>query len=206
MHIRILAGKLDRQAGSHVYHHHLATRLAARGHHVSLIFFESEHAPLRSIETIAIPSTSYEQAAALWRINPILRYLHCARTLRRSHTSRPDIVIGGEHLLLRPHHRVHPDVPWIYLPHSLTVEDEISHYHLECTLHAVTISLYKHLQTWALQNASCTLRFTTIGCDYLRSAYRRVDLSRFVVNPIGIDAPKQTARGVRGPQVRLLLM
>ena len=102
MHVRILAGKLDRHAGSHVYHHALAQRLAERGHEISLVFFESKHEQLPAIEAIEIPDTAYEKVTFLWRLTPVLRYFHCRRTLQASNPSRPDVVIGGEHLLLKP--------------------------------------------------------------------------------------------------------
>lgn len=206
MHIRILAGKLDRHAGSHVYHYALAKRLAARGHSVSVVCFASQHEPLENIDTIEFCDRSYENTHLLWRLNPVLRYIHYCSELRACNLSRPDLVIGGEHLLLRSHHSIYPDIPWIYLPHSLTVRDEIAQYRLPPSLDIVTTTLYRHIQQWALQNASCTLRFTNMGCEFLRSAYRRLKLSRFVVNPVGIDAPTQVIKSPRLEQVRLLVV
>ena len=206
MHVRILAGKLDRTAGSHVYHYELARRLSSAGHHVSLVFFKSAHAPLPSIETLELPDTSFQHHPLIWRINPILRYLAYGEQLRELPLSRPDIVIGGEHLLLKPHHRKFPDVPWIYLPHSLTVSDEITHYKLERSLHIATLSLYRHLQVWALTHSNCTIRFTRTGCEALRTEYPNLKLSPFVVNPIGIDAPTHVDRHAYAAHLRLLIV
>ena len=206
MHVRILAGKLDRTAGSHVYHYELARRLCSAGHHVSLVFFKSAHASLSSIETLELPDTSFQHHPLIWRINPVLRYLAYGKQLRAHPLSRPDIVIGGEHLLLKPHHHIFPDVPWIYLPHSLTVYDEITHYNLERSLHVSTLTLYKHLQTWALTHSNRILRFTRAGCDALRTAYPNRKLSPFVVNPIGIDAPLYVNRDAHTANLRLLVV
>ena len=206
MHVRILAGKLDRHAGSHIYHYELARRLSSAGHRVSLVFIQSPHEPLAAVEALELPDTSFDKTALLWRINPILRYLAYGKRLRAARISRPNVIIGGEHLLLKPHHRKHPDVPWIYLPHSLTVSDEITHYHLEPFLQITTLALYKHLQAWALTHATCTVRFTNRACNALQSAYRHRKLSPFVVNPVGIDAPSQVEREPRAAQLRLLIV
>jgi glycosyltransferase involved in cell wall biosynthesis len=206
MHVRILAGKLDRTAGSHVYHYELAQRLSSAGHDVSLVFFKSAHAPLPSLETLELPDTSFQHHPLIWRINPVLRYLAYGKKLRTHPLSRPDIVIGGEHLLLKQHYHLFPDVPWIYLPHSLTVSDEITHYNLERSLHAVTLLLYKHLQAWALIHSNRILRFTCAGCDALRIAYPKKTLAPFFINPIGIDAPAHLDRSTHTAHLRLLIV
>ncbi len=171
-----------------------------------MVFFQSAHEPLSSDENLEIADTSFEHTAVLWRINPILRYVAYGKTLRGAPLSRPDIVIGGEHLLLKPHSRRYPDVPWIYFPNSLTVADEIIHYHLERSLRAATLILYKHLQTWALTHAACTVRFTKLGCNALRIAYPRHTHRPLIVNPVGIDTPAQVERTPRGTQLRLLIV
>lgn len=206
MRVRILAGHLNHEAGSHIYHNELARRLANRGHSVSVICFQSDHKLPDSIDVRQIENTRFELRPVMWRIAPLSRYRYCRKALRALRPSRPDIVIGGEHLLLKPHFELFPDVPWIYLPHSLTVRDEISHYDLAPSLRLTTISLYTHLQLWALAHSWCTVRFTSMAGECLRAAYRGKSMSRFVTNPIGVELPAATGRTIPPGGLRLLIV
>src|SRR5215472_3549131 len=114
MHVRILAGLLDRKAGSHVYHVDLATRLQARGHRVSVVCFRAEAG--LPFETVEIPRP--EAWPFFWRVRSATDYIGVSRRLWQATLDRPDVTIGGEHLFLRAHARRFPG-PWIYLPHSL---------------------------------------------------------------------------------------
>lgn len=203
-HIRILAGRLDRTAGSHVYHAQLARRLAARGHRVSVVAFEAPPDLDADAAVEAIPLVPYERLRAVWRLSSLLQYRHCTRELQRRPLDRPDVVIGGEHLFLRAHHRRFPRTPWIYLPHSLVVDQEIKSYDLAPVAHAVTTRLYVGLQRWALNHATRTMRFTHHACDALTLRYAGAIDPAFWVNAMGIDLPRRPARGPAPGIVRLL--
>ena len=205
MRIRILAGRLDRAAGSHVYHSELARRLAARGHAVSLVCFGCDSTLVALAEVCAIPPRPFEHSPFLWRIAPLRQSWHYRGALGSVHLSRPEVIIGGEHLLLKPHARLFPATPWIYLPHALTVTDEFRHQGLPPVLRGTTLLLYRHLQRWALAHASCTVRFTRMASDALTRAYPH-RARRLIVNPIGIDVPTVSARPPRAGSPRLLIV
>jgi hypothetical protein len=102
-HIRILAGQLNRNAGSHVYHMELTRRLAARGHRMSVVCFGSGAAVSDVADVVEIAPLVIQDLPLVWRFASPARAWSCSRQLRRKTLSQPDIVIGGEHLFLRPH-------------------------------------------------------------------------------------------------------
>ena len=202
--VRILAGRLDRGAGSHVYHNELARRLAARGHRVSVVCFASAAEVAACAAVTAIPPRRYEQSRWLWRVSTICKYLQCSRDLHRAPLEPVDVVVGGEHLFLKSHYRRFPRTPWIYLPHALSVSEEIDHALPSGALRKTSRILYRHLQGWALEHSSCTVRFTASAQDFLARAYPRRQISRFLVNPIGVDLPLSSATPAGDGVPRLL--
>jgi glycosyltransferase involved in cell wall biosynthesis len=200
-HVRILAGRVDRSAGSTLYHQELVRRLAARGHRVSLVCHASVPEVADCAEVHEVPKP---QAARpfVWRFTSVLDHRHCSRGLARLGLPEADVVIGGEHLFLKAHHRLFPHTPWIYLPHALLVEQELDSYGLSPLMHEVSHWLYVGLQRWALRHADRTLRFTQMGCDALVKRYGPG--ARFVVNPVGLDLPAWTERPPVGDTPRLL--
>jgi glycosyltransferase involved in cell wall biosynthesis len=203
-HIRVLAGAVDRGAGSHVYHQELVRRLAARGHRVSLVCFRSVPEVAGCAEVFEVPRRPAPPGRVLWRFAAVLDYRHCDRGLSRLALPEPDVVIGGEHLFLRAHRRRFPRTPWLYLPHALVVDQEIHSYGLPGLMEAVTSRLYVWLQRWALNHADRTLRFTEMACEALRRRYGRAVRPRFAVNPMGVEVPEPTRRGPTAGPVRLL--
>jgi glycosyltransferase involved in cell wall biosynthesis len=202
-HVRVLAGRLDCGAGSHVYHRQLVRRLAGRGHRVSVVCFQKAPELADCAECYECPLAPFDQSPLVWRFAALRQYRRCTRLLRRLALPPADVVIAGEHLFLKGHARAFPGTPWIYLPHSLVVSREIESYRLPRIMGWVTSRLYRHLQTWALERADRTLRFTQRGCDALRQHYGGRVRPRFVVNPVGVDLPAPD-RQPRGGEVRLL--
>jgi glycosyltransferase involved in cell wall biosynthesis len=203
MHIRILAGRLDNRAGSHVYHNRLIRKLAARGHHVSVICFKSEPEIAAVADVMAIPRRVSPLPLA-WRVQPCIEYLEGTRALKRLGLAAADVVIAGEHMFCREHHRLFPETPWIYLPHSLVVTHQIRANQMSSMMKLTTAWLYTSLQRWALAHADVTLRFTDFACDALRSHYGRNCARRFVVNRIGIDMPNPRPREPSTGPLKLL--
>jgi len=203
-HVRILAGRLDRSAGSHVYHQQLARRLAARGHRVSVVCFQAVPEVRECAETFEVSLAPYEKARLIWRFTALLQHWHCTRQLLRQSLPPADVVVGGEHLFLRGHSRLFPETPWIYLPHSLVVDQEIKSYELSPVMEVVSTRVYVTLQRWALNHAHRTLRFTRQACEALEAKYGRAIKPRFFVNPMGIEVPPHHIKTDETRIVRLL--
>jgi glycosyltransferase involved in cell wall biosynthesis len=202
-HVRILAGRVDRGAGSHVYHMELARRLAARGHRVSLVCFSALPDVGPGVEVHQLPLPPESSVPFLWRFAAVRNYRHQSKALARLRLSPADVVVGGEHFFLAPHARKFPDTPWLYLPHSLLVDQEIRSYNLPGLMGLVTTALYVHLQKWALRHATRTMRFTELACRAFRQRYPGIR-PRFFINPMSTDLPATEPRPcVEGP-VRLL--
>ncbi|MBY0496290.1 MAG: glycosyltransferase family 4 protein [Cyanobacteria bacterium] len=202
-HVRILAGKVDRSAGSHVYHQELVERLTARGHRVSLVSFEPNPNVGPNVEVYAVPLPAPPSFPFLWRFAALHNYRHSHRGLLDLNLPPADVVIAGEHLFVKAHARRFPQTPWVYLPHSLLVDQEIASYNFPKFLAAVTHRLYVHLQGWALQHATRTMRFTQLACDALTKRYPNIR-PRFFINPMATEMPAPTPRASGGQQVRLL--
>jgi glycosyltransferase involved in cell wall biosynthesis len=205
-HVRILAGKVDHGAGSHLYHQQLARRLAARGHKVSLVCFESVPEVRDCADIYEVRPLPYHQKRLVWRFASLLQHGHCGRSLRALNLPPADVVVGGEHLFLQGHHRIFLRTPWIYLPHSLVVDLEIRSYDMRPLAGWVTRSVYTRAQRWALRHADRTLRFTRYACDALTSRYGRSVRPRFFVNPMGVDLPDHGRTVSAGGTTRLLFV
>jgi len=205
LHVRILAGRLDGAVGSHLYHNQLARRLAARGHRVSVIGFTSDPELGRFVEITQIPNQHYERTPLLWRVASWRRWRQCGRIVCKVPLDAPDVTIGGEHLLIKSHFSRFPDSPWIYLPHSMTVTEEIRYYRMPRMQQLATMHLYRRLQRWALTHSSCVVRFTERACRFLDLAYPGAR-ARFVVNPVGVEVPQAARRASSDPTPNLLIV
>jgi glycosyltransferase involved in cell wall biosynthesis len=188
--VRILAGRVDRGAGSHVYHQELTRRLASRGYQVSLVCFGAVPEMRECAEVFEIPREPYLSLPFFWRFSPFMEYRYCSRRLFELELPPSDLVIAGEHFFLKAHGRMFPRTPWIYLPHSLVVSQEIQSYQYPPIMNWVSHRVYEHLQLWALNHANRTLRFTQQSCDALLAHYGASVRPHFVVNPMGIDLPQ----------------
>ena len=202
-HIRVLAGRVDRGAGSHVYHQELVQRLAARGHRVSLVSFDPNPAVGTNVEIHAVPLPAPTSFPFLWRFTAVRNYRHCHRGLLQLDLPPADVVIAGEHLFMKAHARRFPQTPWVYLPHSLLVDQEIASYNLPKFLEVVTHRLYVRLQEWALRHATRTMRFTRLACDALTKRYPSIQ-PRYFINPMATEMPPWAPRPPAAQPVRLL--
>ena len=202
-HVRVLAGRVDRGAGSHVYNHQLVRRLGARGHRVSLVCFDPEANVGPDVEVHVVPLPPQPSLPFLWRFTAVNNYRHCHRGVLQMNLDAPDVVIAAEHLFMKAHAQRFPKTPWIYLPHSLLVDQEIMSYNLPRLLELVTRNLYVHLQKWALRHATRTMRFTRMACDALMKRYPAIE-PRFFINAMGTELPAFTPRPNSGGPIRLL--
>jgi glycosyltransferase involved in cell wall biosynthesis len=203
-HVRILAGRLDRRAGSHVYNRELIRRLAGRGHRVSVVCVESIPEVADCAQVWEIPIHDYSSSRVVWRLSSLFQAIDCTRALLRADLPPADVVVGAEHLFLWGHRRTNPKTPWIYLPHSMVIDQEIEGMKYPPSMAWVTGQIYRRLQIWALNHADRTLRFTRAACEALERRYGDAIHPRFVVNPHGIELPESVRRAEVGDPIRLL--
>jgi glycosyltransferase involved in cell wall biosynthesis len=153
---------------------------------------------------VAIPRRISEPWPFFWRFAFLADYWRCSRGLMRQDLPSADVVVAGEHLFLKAHARKFPEVPWLYLPHSLVVHQEIASYGLLPVQHWVTSRLYSGLQRWALNHADRTLRFTRQACEAVSAYYKNSVRPRFAVNPMGVVLPAAPQLRESKQPVRLL--
>lgn len=202
--VRILAGQVDRRAGSHSYHKELTERLAARGHEVSLICFNAVPAVRASATVLEIPLIDQTDTKFWWRFASLLYSRQIGRNFMNLDIPPADVVICGEHLFLKPHFYRFPQVPLIYLPHAPIAPAEIRQYGLPPFMSWFTTHFYSYLQRWGLNQSDRTLRFTRVGCEMLEAYYGESISPRFIVNPIGFDLPQAQSKICSDSKVRLL--
>lgn len=205
LHVRVLAGWVDRRAGSHVYHQILVRELARRGHRVSLLCFEGVP-EIRDCAEVFEVSRYVPQSRLVWRIQTWLEYLACRKHFWNLSLGPADVVVAGEHFFAREHAIRFPETPWIYLPHSMVVDQEILGYRLPKGMHWATTQLYGRLQRWSLRHATRILRFSRQACQVLVDHYGVTDRSRFVVNPMGVTIPDRVPDRIVSSRVRLLFV
>lgn len=194
-HVRVLAGGLGPGAGSHLYNRELILRLAARGHTVSVVCLGgAKHVAADRVTAHELAVPEFAHWPVVWPWATRLRAGAVDRRFRRLALDPPDVVVAPEHLLLQPHARRFPDVPWVYLPHSVTVDDEILRYGLPPRMEPRTLRVYRNVQRWALDAATRTGRLTERGCGILTREYPEAR-PRFFVNPPGVAVP-ETAHAV----------
>ena len=202
--VRILAGQVDRRAGSHSYHKELTERLAARGHEVSLICFRAVPEVHASATVFEIPLIDQTDTKFWWRFASLLYSRQIGREFMNLNIPPADVVICGEHLFLRPHFYRFPQVPFIYLPHAPVAPTEIRQYDLPPFMSWITCHFYSYLQRWGLNHSDRTLRFTRVGCEMLEAYYGERISPRFIVNPVGFDPPQVLSKISTEKEVRLL--
>jgi glycosyltransferase involved in cell wall biosynthesis len=202
-HVRVLAGRIDRKAGSHFYHLELVRRLSRRGHRVSLVCFAPGADVLGCEEVFAVPAPT-PAGRFLWRFQTLLNARHYRRALDRLPLAPVDVVVGGEHLFLKSHQRRFPRTPWIYLPHSLLIDQEIRSYNYPPLMQWISTTFYVRLQRWALNNATRTMRFTHMACDAMNKRYGRSVKPRYAVIPQATNLPEAMVREAPEGPVRLL--
>jgi glycosyltransferase involved in cell wall biosynthesis len=190
MHVRLLAGYLNRGSGSAVYNWRLANELFARRHQVSVIAF----APSDLLDP-AIPVTSLAPAEhhlrPWWRFEYPLNVIGMTWRLRKLPLTAPDIAIAAEHFMVLGHARRFRGVPWVYLPHSRVLAEDVA-LRYEGLRRQVAVGAATRLQAWALRNATTTLRFHDESRQALIDAFGLRAGHPFFVNPPGIVLPSTT--------------
>jgi glycosyltransferase involved in cell wall biosynthesis len=80
---------------------------------------------------------------------------------------------------------------------------EIASYNLSSTTRWLSVRLFHKIQKWAMQHADVTLRFNRMSCTMLDAFYEQ-PARKYMVNPIGVDLPSETASPGARKEVRLL--
>jgi len=187
--IRILAGHIGDMSGSSLYHHNLAKRLQMRGHKVSVLCFCVDPTFTNCYEALEIKCLKSNKLPLVWRFSYLIDYLNYHIQVERAPLPVVDLVIGGEHLLLRSHYSKFPEIPFIYLPHSLLVNLEIKSYKLDRFREWIGVRLYSSIQRWALLRATWVMRFTKKAGEVIQNHYKISLHNRLIINPIGVDLP-----------------
>lgn len=192
LHVRVLAGSLQPTAGSHIYSRNLIRHLVNRGYRVSVVCLEQPLDDLGTAEVICLPRFAWDRVPLAWRFAAPLDAALLKARLRWAELETPDIVIASEHLLLKPHAQRFSRTPWIYLPHSLVISDEIDSYQLSGIQHSLTKHAYVGRQRWALGHATQTMRFNRTAANALTEYYGQAAIrSPVVINPSGIPLPSK---------------
>jgi len=203
MHICLLAGRVDRYAGSHAYNRELIRRFAARGHRVTVVCFEADESTRSHADVLAISVPPQSSVPLLWRFGPAFAAAYASRRFAALNVPPADVVFAGEHLLIRPFRKRFPHTPLIYFPMSPVVSHELRNQLSDNWQYRVANRVYSGIQRWALEHADLTVRFTHVTCRMLQESYP--DLRpRFRVNPVGVDVPGAVAQPPQRGDTRLL--
>lgn len=186
--IRVLAGDMTVIAGSALYSEEFAIRLVLAGHKVDVICLRANDRLKSYCEVYELGRSPWRSAPLAWRIAYQLDELHAFRRVRELERSRLDLVVGLEHMLLRPHFKFYHDTPWVYVPLSLVAPLELR-YELRGLASKFGQRKFHSIQRWALRNANVTARFSRLSCELLESHYGRACARRFEIARMPIDFP-----------------
>jgi len=203
--VLLLAGAIDRQAGSHFYHKQLIRQLANRGHSVTAMCFNADNDVRNYAEIHQLPLRRFHESRFFWRFASALESMDLRRRVRNNGSRNVDVVIAGEHLLIPAVvGRGGCRVPWVYLPHSLNVTSFLNTVGMPASMKTFTIWHYRRIQAWAMRHSDCTLRFTKQSCRALMRSYGGKVRPRFVVNPMGVEFPTIDRRTCGSGETRIL--
>ena len=119
MKVRVLAMEANRSGGAAVYTAELIRQLAGRGHHLSLICFRASPDLFDIAKVWQLARFEFGTIPLAWRLSGWFEKFACDHFVDRLDLDAPDILIGSSQQLLRSHARRYPNLPFIYLPHSL---------------------------------------------------------------------------------------
>ncbi len=205
MHIRILAGYMNRDAGNNVYNISLANSLHDRGHRVSMLAFNSSTLVSPGVSLTVLPLRRIA-ATKLWRLTYPVHALFGTFDVLRARLDAPDICISAEHFFAAGHYYKFPKVPWVYLPHSRLIEEFVPTQYMGLARRLARPTAIM-LQRWALRHATTTMRFHEASRKVMVDRYRLRPDHPFFINPQGVALPAADAmeRRARPPQTLRLL-
>ena len=193
LHIRLGVGYLDTRAGSAIYSRRMALALAERGHDVSILAFEGDEGVADACRLTLVPFRQIP-LPVVWRFSHAALFYGAARFIDRfgrntSYDDDPDVALISEHAFVRPHARRYPKTPWVYLPHSVHVGDEMARFFADPVQRRIAQTFYEGAQRWALIHSDTTVRFSRPAVDLLRNRYPTGRSVNFTVMPPGVDIP-----------------
>ncbi len=197
-HVRVLAGSLTPTAGSHIYNRELIRRLSERGHRVSVVCLDDGGDDWGPVDATVLPRRDWNAIPGAWRFAVPLQAARSRMQVAGARLDRPDVVIAAEHLFLKAHARRFPNVPWLYLPHSLVVAHEIDSYGMMGLQRRLTRNFYVRQQRWALRHAAGVVRFNQFAATALCEHYGSESIrAPFVINPPGIELHDDDVESLR---------
>jgi glycosyltransferase involved in cell wall biosynthesis len=203
--IHILALEACRSGGAGAYTAELIRQLAAHGHQFELIGHQADSTLEAICQIHRLPMPQASRLTWAWRLAPILRQKEYDRFLRALPLQEPDIVIGSAQQMFPEYWRRFPNVPMIYVPHSLVAPLEVQGMPWTSPLQRwAAVRVFRSLERQALVRASRTIRFTRTGCDALNLYYGKSVKSRFIVLPTPIPIPELTDAGGHSTIPKLL--
>jgi glycosyltransferase involved in cell wall biosynthesis len=204
--IHIVATRVDRFGGAEVYTTGLAAALAARGYHVTVICHGPERPSERPYTVRVIPRVLVD-LPVFWRLTHWIEWLSYRRPILGLEDPAPDVMIVSAHLLGMWYWRRYPQVPMVYLPHSLVAPIEVaSYFRNDAILRRAAWSLWRHLERQALRRAQATVRFTEFARESLVRYYGRRTARSIVVLPPPVDPPRPAAKTGGHEESRFLLV
>jgi glycosyltransferase involved in cell wall biosynthesis len=194
--IHILALEACRSGGAGAYTAELIRQLAVSGHQIELICHQGDP----SLEAIChihrLPMPQASRLPWAWRLAPILRQREYDRFIRALPLQEPDVVIGSAQQMFPEYWRRFPNVPMIYVPHSLVAPLEVQGMPWISPLQRwAAVRVFRSLERQALIRAHRTIRFTRTGCDALNLYYGKSIKSQFTVLPTPIPIPDLSRAG-----------
>lgn len=187
--IRILAGVIDTRSGSSLYHYNLIKKLSNEGHEISVICFAAPCDLYEICNVFELGIVKASNIPIIWRFSYIVEFVFYSYKIFTVKLQPVNLVVGGEHLLLKAHKFKFRKTPFVYLPHSIVVDQEIKSYHLNVVQEKVGVALYSWIQKWALKKADYVMRFSIKASQILQDYYDIKLCNKVIVNPIGIDIP-----------------
>jgi len=204
--IHVLALDATRKGGAGVYTTRLIAELARRGHRVTLVCHEATPDVKAAATVHEIPRVPSARPFGLWRLSSFLQLRDYDAMLRALPLGRADMVIGSAQPLAWAYARQFPDVPMVYLPHSLVAPLELASYGYPSRVQRLAaVRAYHYLERDCLRRARTTIRFTRAAAAAFASHYGARLAQRIAVLPMPIDVPS----GGRTPRTgapRLLLV
>ena len=187
MHIRVLAGYLNRDAGNNVYNISLANSLHERGHRVSMVAFNGSGLLSPGVSLTILPLHRFAQTK-LWRLTYPLHIIFGTYDLWRAPLEAPDVCISAEHFFVAGHYAKFPKTPWIYLPHSRLIEEFVPTQYTGLARRVAQPTAVA-LQRWALRHATTTMRFHESSREVMIDRYGLRADHPFFINPQGVALP-----------------
>jgi len=182
-----ILGLPEGRAGSEDYNLRIISGLAERGHQVTA--FGPACAP--AVQRVAewLPHPPRAAGSILWRVGDLVWLKQISGHVSRIGSRRWDVVLSGALPPLWAIARRWPEMPSIYVPHSMIARREMLTYAAPPVPRYVGALTYDRLQRWAWRHATGVVSSTSIGAA-IRTRYYGGPPRRLHVSHFGVDADR----------------